>query len=138
MKRRAFFWGLAGLGAALTGLGTVFMPQALESAVERRILSEFSFLNLDRDGVRQFAVDYTNRLKPSKKRALEFYALAGLSPRQSRKIHRMMNDYLLSTDFFLNNMDESRLIRYIALNDPQARPCNNPFNNRNYPEGNQG
>jgi hypothetical protein len=133
MNRRRFFWGLAGIGGALAGIGAMVTPHALEGAVERRILSEFNFLKLEPEGVRRFASEYSNRLKPAKKRALEFYCLAGLSPRHSRKIHRMMNDFLLSTDFFLNNMDESRTIRYVALNDPQARPCNNPFNNLSYP-----
>jgi hypothetical protein len=133
MKRRTFFWRLAGIGGALAGLGVIITSRALEGAVERRILNALSFLKLDEEGVRQFAVDYTNRLKPAKKRALEYYSLARISPRNSRKIHRLINDYLLSTDFFTNNMDESRTIRYVALNDPNARPCQNPFNNVNYP-----
>ena len=133
MKRRTFFWRLAGIGGAIAGIGVFVTPRALEGAVERRILSALSFLKLDRDGVRRFSMDYTNRLKPEKKRALQYYSLAGISPRYSRKIHRLINDYLLSTDFFTNNMDESRTIRYVALNDPKTRPCQNPFNNFNYP-----
>lgn len=135
MKRRSFFWkAAAGIGGVLS-LGTVvYSSVSLERAVEKRILDELSFLKLDPEGVRQFVVDYTERLTPNKKLALEYYSLAGIPSRYSRKIHRLMNDFLLSTDFFRNNMDESKTVHYVALNDPHARPCVNPFSHIYYPD----
>lgn len=133
MNRRTVF-KIIGIGGALAGLGAFMASdRILEHAVEKRILDELSFLKLDKDGVRRFVTDYTKKLKPRKKLALEYYSFAGISSARSRKINRLMNDYLLSTDFFINNMDESRTIKYIALNDPQEKPCINPFTNLYYP-----
>jgi hypothetical protein len=35
--------------------------------------------------------------------------------------------FLLSTDFFRFDADESRVISYVGYYDPAVRPCNNPF-----------
>ncbi len=45
---------------------------------------------------------------------------------------RIVGDFLLATDFFVNKMDETREIKYIGLYDPYLRPCQNPFSNLNY------
>ena len=36
-------------------------------------------------------------------------------------------NYLSSTDFFINDADESRPVRFVALYDPYVSPCYNPF-----------
>jgi hypothetical protein len=46
---------------------------------------------------------------------------------------RLVGDFLLSTDFFINKMDTKRKIKYIGLYDPYLRPCANPFSNLYYP-----
>ena len=35
--------------------------------------------------------------------------------------------FLLSTDFFLHDADESRPVRYLRLHDAYLTPCGNPF-----------
>ncbi len=45
---------------------------------------------------------------------------------------QLVGDFLLSTDFFLNDMDEDREIEYIGFYDPYLRPCSNPFSNLFY------
>lgn len=45
-----------------------------------------------------------------------------------------IQDFLLSTDFFLNKMDESRRVSYVALYEPYKRACSNPFSNLYYPD----
>jgi hypothetical protein len=47
------------------------------------------------------------------------------------KYEQYQNDiiatFLLSTDFFLNNMNENRSIKYIGLYHPYKQACSNPF-----------
>jgi len=45
----------------------------------------------------------------------------------------IVGDFLLSTDFFLNEMDENQQINYIGLYNPYKRACSNPFSNLYYP-----
>ena len=45
----------------------------------------------------------------------------------------IIGNFLLSTDFFINKMDESKEISFIGLFDPYTRPCSNPFSNLYYP-----
>jgi hypothetical protein len=39
---------------------------------------------------------------------------------------RIVTNYLLSSDFFINGADESRVVRYLGYYDP-IRACGNPF-----------
>ena len=39
---------------------------------------------------------------------------------------RIVTNYLLSSDFFVNGADESRTVRYLGFYDP-LRACSNPF-----------
>jgi len=45
----------------------------------------------------------------------------------------IVGDFLLSTDFFMNKMDEDQALNYIALYHPYKRACSNPFSNLYYP-----
>ena len=40
---------------------------------------------------------------------------------------KITSHFLLSTDFFVNNMDESKQITYLNFYNPYKRPCSNPF-----------
>lgn len=133
MKRRTFFWSLAGAAGAVAGLGGfVFNKQSFEAVVENKIIKELSFMKLDVEGVRQFVAAYTRDMTPRGKRSLKTFALMGITTRQSRKINRLMTVYILSTDFFEHGMDESRTVRYVDLYDPRSRPCVNPFSYTHY------
>lgn len=44
----------------------------------------------------------------------------------------MMEDFLLSTDFVVNSMDETREIKYMGLFNPYNRYCFNPFSSTFY------
>ena len=41
----------------------------------------------------------------------------------------VVTKYLLSTDFFFHDADESREVRYLSFYEPQLAPCRNPFAN---------
>ena len=42
--------------------------------------------------------------------------------------------FLLSTNFFVNRMDESKPVYFTSVYDPYQIPCSNPFSNLFYPE----
>ena len=130
MKRRKFLT-IAGLGGLLAGVGAFGF--AFQNAVERIIVSELSFLKLDKEGVARFVADYTKSMPSKSKLMLKGYSFLGVSTRKSQKINNLINAYLLSTDFFMNKMDEGRTIKYIGLYDPYQRPCAHPFSSSQYP-----
>jgi hypothetical protein len=127
--------GVAGLGAY--GLGRIGLKLEIEAILRKRL----GFLKLDPTGVRAFAKDQTaavfnkkiptwNRLRyhfgsvgPSFER---FYRTTDHRSRALRLEDTLVQTYLLSTDFFQNGADESKLVEYIAYYDPR-RPCQNPF-----------
>ena len=130
MNRKKFLT-ILGLGGLLAGVGVFGL--AFENAVERIIVNELSFLKLDKEGVNRFVTDYTKSMNSKSKLMLKGYSFIRLSARKSQKINSLVNAYLLSTDFFINKMDERRTIKYVGLYDPYRHPCAHPFSNAYYP-----
>jgi|SRR5919197_2481937 hypothetical protein len=86
---------------------------ALVRSPEARLRAHFSYLNLDPAGVAQYFADcerYRASFSPHRPLGPDIYT-----------------DFLLSTDFFRNGADESRLIRYVGFYDPAVTACNNPL-----------
>ena len=79
----------------------------------RRITRHFPYLKLDREGVGRFLAD--------------FEAAYGAKRLANAGESKLAKQYLLSTDFFLHDADESRTVRYVALVDPYVTPCYNPL-----------
>lgn len=127
MNRRKFLsW--AGVGAAIIALPSFkFLSTSFEEAAMSLIENELNFLSLDKDGLRKFVQDYAKNKNKSFKLSVRSYSLLGINPKQSGKVNQIISTYLLSTDFFMNQMDEKRTIRYVALYNPYTRPCANPF-----------
>lgn len=132
--RRRFLIALGGLFGATGGFAGAFawasrryhgMTPKLE-AVRRRltraaygdvpvalaITRHYDYLRLDPDGVERFVRDYA-----------DWRSADG----SAESIEDVLSRFLLSTDFFLHDADESRPIRYLRLYDPYLSPCNNPF-----------
>ena len=127
MKRRTFFT-IAAVGSGIIALGSArFLTTSLQEAAESLITKELRFLSLDPVGVTNFVRDYTKSKDRRYKLVVKGYSLAGISSSQSGKIHQLVTNYLLSTDFFSSNMDESRVIHYVGIYDPYQRPCSHPF-----------
>ncbi len=115
-----------------------------ESFVFRMLKRDLKTLNVEEQDLKRFIADArkTNYWKKnsidSKKRAflLLFYFIPNIGlPYQFKFAQikgRIVGTFLLSTDFFLNKMDESKKIKYIGFYDPYLRPCMNPFSNLYY------
>ena len=134
MKRRKFLT-IAGVGALVTAVASgKFFTTSFEDAAENIIRRELNFLKLDDAGLKAFIKDLSALKDRNYKLILKSYGLLGIGSKRSGKVHQMVSTYLLSTDFFSNKMDESRIIKYVGVFDPYLRPCAHPFTSPEYPD----
>jgi len=139
-RRRVLSGGLAVVvvaGVGVIGIG----PRAAESHIVTVVRRKLSFLKLDEKGLQAFAKDQVSALlakRPTWNR-LKYHYLSMFAKQFTRynrsndkrtRIERMEDNfastYLLSSDFFLNGADESRIVQYVNFYDP-LRACGNPF-----------
>ena len=132
MNRRKFLT-TTGIGAGVTALASArILTTSFEHSVESLICKELGFLKLDPAGVRQFAAAYSTSKDRYYKLTIKAYNFLGIESSRSGLVHQLVSDYLLSTDFFMNKMDESRVIKHIGLYNPYMRRCAHPFSNAYY------
>lgn len=121
---------VAAAGTVVTALASAkFLATSFEESAEHLIRKELSFLKLDGEGIRAFVNEYATAKDRYYKLIVKSYSILGIDSSQSGKVHQLVSTYLLSTDFFVNNMDESRIIKFVGLYDPYLRPCAHPFAN---------
>lgn len=135
MKRRNFLT-IAGIGVVASAVSLKFFTEPFEHAAVAMITKELKFLKLDRKGVEQFVEAYSQNKDEFYKLTMKSYRVIGVRASQSGKIHQLVSLYLLSTDFFMHKMDESRIIKYVSLYNPFIKPCCHPFSHLQDPEGN--
>ena len=123
MKRRQFLWAFAGLvvGAGFTAGSSVTNSSEAQGVVAI-IFKRLGYLKLDRQGVLQFARDYTKQhlMSAGKLRALsavrKLYLWVpqawfnSLMPDIPLREERIVTTFLLSSDFF-PSADEQRTVR---------------------------
>ena len=141
MKRRKFLFAGLGVIAVVGAGGVVLGPRAAESEIVSHVRQRLSFLKLDEAGLRQFAKDQVAVLlakRPTWNR-WKYHFMSVFSKsftryehstdtrnRRQRMEDNIASTYLLSSDFFLNGADQSRVVQYLAFYDP-LRGCGNPF-----------
>lgn len=136
MKRKRFLQIIAG-GVALSAIpGVWFLRKDAREAAIHLILSELSYLKLDKKGVEAFADDYVIAHKSSLfKNEVKVVDILGLSASRLGHTEILVKDYLLSSTFFRNKMDETRLVEYTGVvYNPFKVACSNPFSFIYYPE----
>jgi len=138
MNRRNFlkFTGITGVAViALPSFG--FVSTSVKNAAVGIIKQELHYLKLEKEGVEQFVNDhykthYINNSLMSQLKIRSFYFLH-VKPEHSYLVTDLIESYLLSTDFFINKMDESKPLKYLGLYNPYTKPCFNPFSKLYYP-----
>jgi hypothetical protein len=81
-----------------------------------------------------FKTHYINESLRAQVNLKSIYYL-GLDIKKSEMVTELVQKYLLSTDFFLNKMDESKPVKYLGVvYTPYAKPCFNPFSSLYYPQ----
>lgn len=133
MKRRKFITitSLATLAAAFTSLKFIATP--FEDAAFNLIKGELDFLRLEDEGVRKFVKDFSRSKDKLYRITMKGYSFLGIRSSQSGKVNQLVSGYLLSSDFFANQMDENRAIKYVGLYNPYLQPCAHPFTHIHYP-----
>lgn len=138
IERRKVLMGLAGLGVLGAGLRWSGASLSPEDAVKTIIHKRLDYLSLDGAGVSQFAADYISAMNISNAKLRLIGVFAPIYRRLSSEPghflyratrygeERVVTRYLLSSDFFVFDADESRVVRYLAFYDP-LRACGNPF-----------
>jgi hypothetical protein len=137
MKRRSLLIGGVGI-AAVAILGAWGADIATESEIVSGVRRRLSFLHFDDAGLHRFAKDYIRSMlakRPSWYRwKYHLHSLFskppaaqwGISNDTRTRRERLEDDlatlFLLSSDFFAQQADESRSIQYVSLYDPM-RPC---------------
>lgn len=143
MLRRSFLQ-LTGLGALLLAApGTGYASISMKEAAVGALLHEFDYLVLDRKGVEDFVEDFLpfyywegrvkNAMVIKTLYVFKIKSDRAVSLFNSSMFRLMAETYLLSTDFFSNNMDESKPLKYVSLYSPHLKPCANPFSFIHYP-----
>ena len=135
MKRRKFLklTGIAAAGVAIPGVA--YLSTNLKDSTAAIIINEFHYLKLDREGVNKFVEAYLQKYPPNSKFTAKVRSanLLGMKASNARLGSMITQEYLLSTDFFRNKMDESRIVKYIGFYNPYQMPCTNPFSSTFYP-----
>jgi hypothetical protein len=142
LSRRAFLFrasaGLAVLVAAPYALYQLKYGKAANVVIailKRRV----GYLRVDPDSFERFASEYLQYKRGHAKQLarlsvvafpltyLTLYRLLPMGHPLRRLEDNVVTRYLLSTDFFFHDADESRKINYVSFYDPAATPCRNPF-----------
>jgi hypothetical protein len=99
------------------------------------ITREFSYLKLDPKGVARFVDDYLKDPMSgyTHKELKASYALQTVAS-HSTMVANMTRKYLLSSDYFINKMDEHKTVQYLGYYNPYRSPCANPFSSLHYPD----
>jgi hypothetical protein len=137
MKRRAFL-----AGAAIAAMGVIawrLHRSSNERAIADILRMRLDYLQLDEAGVQRFAHDFAER-NILNKRALN--AADALWPvfrylpterHYSWTTHvnyaeeRIVSNYLMSSDFFVNGEDYAKPVMYLGFYDAMTHACANPF-----------
>jgi len=95
---------------------------------------KLSWLQLEEDGVQMFAKDFGYQeitswagMAGPLYRYFDFFELTPRAEYIDSLEDRVVLEYLLSTDFFLNDADESRPVRYLGYYDPYRPDFRNPL-----------
>jgi hypothetical protein len=137
MRRRVFL--LSGLGALAAASVWLYFGASANETIAMVLRRRLDYLTLDPAGVRRFAVDLLAKHGISH---AKIHLLSAIRPAYSRHDlssgknslayllrhgeDRIVGSFLISSDFFLNGADETRVVKYLGLIDSR-RACANPF-----------
>jgi hypothetical protein len=137
MKRRTIV-GIAGLGVVAGVLGWRFAAARDRDAIIMVLRKRLAYLLLDQAGVEKFADDLaaTHQVSSPRLHLLEaaeplymnvqFSGDGVISSGMRHAEERIVTLYLLSSDFFKNGADQTRMVRYLGRYDA-FQACASPF-----------
>lgn len=136
MNRRNFLlWTGIGAGGIIIPASLYFLSPDVEIYATAFIKKELFYLKLEKGSVEKYVADYFRTSKNDlilKMKWKTFYYL-GIDSSRSNMLFELTKYYLLSSDFFINKTDESRVVKYLGLYSPYTSPVPNPFSFILYP-----
>lgn len=130
---------VAAITPLLVASGVYFTKKSYQQLIEEAVRSKLSYLQIDPNGLKQFAVDYAKLYPKDSMTTTGIDAATRLTVVGVHEAHLIDRvDYfrtfvsrifLKSSDFFINKEDESKVVNYIGIrfSDPYTAPCFNPF-----------
>jgi len=137
MPSRRTFLAVACAGLLGAG-GWRFFRAHDEDAILMVLRKRLDYLKLDPAGMQAFARDLASRKLLSRTRLRlmmtfgPLYRRFDLNGQNFLAVairhgeERIVSNYLLSSDFFINGADQSRIVQYLGFYDP-LHACSNPF-----------
>lgn len=134
LTRRAFLGlGVGAAGVAVVGAGGAYMYRdellymdAGELAALLRERFDYLRFDLTDEHWREFGDLYIEHYGVIAHRTM-YLVRDQNTDRYDARVEHLESTFLLSTDFFLNNADESKPVRYVRLYHPYVSPCWNPL-----------
>lgn len=138
LTRRTVLKSIISIPIVLSGSYLLFRPDYL-TIVERAVYNKLDFLALDPEGVKKFSKDFIAIYNKTALKVISidiaiqlnrrFTGYAPLVDRIQVFEDFVVSKYLISSDYFVNNQSQDRLIKYrnITLTAPYLSPCSNPF-----------
>jgi hypothetical protein len=126
------------LGGLVVASGWRYWHSNQEQAILLVLRKRLDYLQIDPQGARAFAADLVSQRLLSPVRLKLIGAFAPLYMRFGLNGHdavqeiirhgeeRVVSNFLLSSDFFVNGADTTRVVRYLGFYDP-LKACSNPF-----------
>jgi hypothetical protein len=136
MERRRFLL-LIGVGAAGIAIpaSAYFLSSTVKEYAVLLIKRELYYLKLEEGSVEKYVNDYfqypSNNLMDKLKWKAMYYL--NIRPDKANSFFELLKYYLLSSDFFINKADETKIVKYLGLYSPYKSPVPNPFSFVLYP-----
>jgi hypothetical protein len=142
LSRRKFLAGALGGLAVLVATPYAFYhwrfgrPTSIIVAILKR---RVGYLNTEAGSFERFAPEYVEYKREHKAALARLSAISlpftyvtlyrwlPMGHPLRRLEDNVVTQYLLSTDFFLHEADESREVKYLSFYEPHLTPCRNPF-----------
>lgn len=142
MKRRNFL-KIIGAGSVLAAAG-FWGLSSFDSSIKDIILEDTEGLHLKEETIDRFLADakkevFWHEYDFTKKGFIVAHTWlgSGFLPYKLKYCHyrsKIVGTFLLSTDFFLNKMDEKKPIQYRGFYNPYKQACSSPFSSLYYPQ----
>jgi len=135
MNRRKFLI-LAGVstGALVVPASVYFVTGNVKKYAVLLIEKELSYLKIEQGSIAKYVDEYfgnTNDTVTRMKWKSMYYL--NVTWQKSDQLMELIKYFLLSSDFFINKMDESKMVKYLGLYSPYKSPVPNPFSYTLYP-----
>lgn len=123
-----------GAGAVVIPASIYFVSGSVRKYTCMLIKKQLNYLKLEENSVEKYVEDYfkdtNDALTRMKWKSMYYF---NVTWEESNTLKDLIKYYLLSTDFFINKIDENKTVKYIGLYNPYKSPVPNPFAYTLYP-----